>query len=243
MGRLDGKVVIITGGARGQGAAECRLFVAEGAKVVITDVLDADGEAVAAESGATFIHHDVTDEATWRAVTERTLETYGGITGLVNNAAIVASAGLLATDPATYRRVIDVNQTSVYLGMRAVAPLMAERGGGSIVNISSVAGFRGNAAAFAYAASKWAIRGMSRSAAVELAPSGIRVNSVHPGPIETPMVQNIAPNPGARQLTVPLGRRGTAEEVASLVLFLISDESSYCTGAEFVVDGGLLAGL
>ncbi len=246
VGRLNGKVVVITGGARGQGAAECRLFVAEGARVVITDVLDAEGEAVAAETGATFIHHDVTDEDTWRSVTERTLAAYGSITGLVNNAGIYIPGGLLATDPVTYRRTIDVNQVSVYLGMRAVAPLMAERGGGSIVNISSVAGFRGNPAGFAYSASKWAIRGMTRSAAVEFAPSGIRVNSVHPGPIDTPMVQNrprpaSGPQPTASE--VPLGRRGTSEEVAALVLFLVSDESSYCTGAEFVIDGGMIAGL
>ena len=242
MGRLDGKVVIITGGARGQGAAECRLFVAEGAQVVITDVLDAEGEALATETGATFIHHDVTDEATWRAVTQRTLETHGGVTGLVNNAGIHTPEGLLATDLPTYRRVIDVNQVGAYLGMRAVAPVMAERGGGSIVNISSVAGLRGTAAGFAYAASKWAVRGMSRSAALELASVGIRVNSVHPGPIDTPMAQAAQNDPNTARLRVPLGRRGTSEEVALLVLYLLSDESSYCTGAEFVIDGGMVAG-
>ncbi|MBI2766506.1 MAG: glucose 1-dehydrogenase [Chloroflexi bacterium] len=245
MGRLDGKVIIITGGARGQGEAECKLFTAEGARVVITDVLDDEASAVAKAAGATFIHHDVSDEAGWRRVVELTVGEYGAVTGLVNNAGIYRPEGLLACDMDTYRRVTEVNQTSAYLGMRAVAGPMAASGGGSIVNVSSVAGFIGQPVNFAYTAAKWAIRGMTRSAAIELAPSGIRVNSIHPGPIDTPMVRNLRPagsEPPGPPPRVPLGRRGTAEEVALLVLYLLSDESSYCTGSEIVIDGGMIAG-
>lgn len=245
MGRLDDKVIIITGGARGQGAAECKLFTEEGAKVVITDVIEDEGAAVAADCGAIFVPHDVSDEAGWQNVLERTLEAHGRVTGLVNNAGIHRAPGLLGTDMEIYRLVTEINQTSIYLGMHTVAPAMAESGGGSIVNLSSVAGFIGQPVGFAYTASKWAIRGMSRSAAIELAPSGIRVNSVHPGPIDTPMIRNMRPAgspPPGPPARVPLGRRGTAEEVANLVLFLVSEESSYCTGGEFVIDGGMIAG-
>ncbi len=242
MGRLDGKVVIVSGGARGIGAAACRRFVAEGACVVIADVLEAEGEALATETGALFIPHDVTNEESWRGVIGQTLTAYGRVTGLVNSAGILIPGSMLTTDLESYRRVIDVNQVGVFLGMRAVAPAMAETGGGAIVNISSAAGFRGTARNFAYTASKWAVRGMSRSAALELAPLGIRVNSVHPGPIDTPMVQHLPAGVAGSLPDIPLKRRGRPEEVATLLLFLISDESSYCTGAEFVIDGGMLAG-
>lgn len=240
MGRLDGKVVIITGGARGQGAAECALFSAEGAKVVITDVLDAEGAATAATSSATYLHHNVASEDEWQSVVDRVVALHGRIDGLVNNAGVFDRTPMLGTTMEIYRRVIEINQTGVFLGMRAVAPVMARGGGGSIVNLSSVAGLSGIAMAFAYSASKWAVRGMTRCAALELARDGIRVNSIHPGPIDTPMIRDLARDP-ANNPAVPLRRDGKPEEVARLALFLISGESSYSTGSEFVIDGGMEA--
>jgi len=245
MGRLDGKVALITGAARGQGAAEARLFAAEGADVVLTDILDAEGQETAAACGGAYLHHDVTSEAEWQRAVDEALRLHGRIDVLVNNAGIWHSAGLLETTPNDYRRVIEVNQIGVFLGMRAVAkPMMAQRSG-SIVNISSVAGLRGGTAGFAYHASKFAVRGMTKCAARELGPYGIRVNSIHPGLIETAMLHQL-PGVDAGRLdaylrTVPLGRVADPIEVARLALFLASDESSYATGAEFIVDGGLTA--
>ena len=244
MGRLEGKTALITGGARGQGAAEAQLFAEEGANVVLTDVLDEDGERTAGIIGGTFLHHDVTSEDEWAAVVARAVELHGGVDVLVNNAGIYAEIPLEG-DPDDYRRVIEVNQVGVYLGMRAVAPVMIERGGGSIVNISSTAGMNGGSSV-AYTASKWAVRGMTKSAAVRLGRHGIRVNSIHPGPIDTPMIADtrMADSGLLDQLLqqhVPLGRMGQPEEVAKLALFLASEESSYSTGSEFIIDGGLLA--
>ncbi|MYE46023.1 MAG: glucose 1-dehydrogenase [Chloroflexi bacterium] len=245
MGRLEGKTALISGGARGQGAAEAALFAEEGANVVLTDVLDAGGERTADTIGGAFLHHDVTSEEEWAAVVARTVELHGGIDILVNNAGIYRIGSLIETTLEEYRGVIDVNQVGVFLGMREVAPVMIERGGGSIINISSLAGLRGTGVAFGYTASKWAVRGMTKSAAVALGRYGIRVNSVHPGPIETAMLyQNPTVEAGGVDALlgrVPLGRVAEAEEVAKLTLFLASDESSYSTGSEFVIDGGMMA--
>ena len=245
MGRLEGKTALISGGARGQGAVEARLFAEEGANVVLTDVLDEEGERTADIIGGTFLHHDVSSEEEWAAVVARTVELHGGIDILVNNAGIYRIGSLLETSLEEYRSVIDVNQVGVFLGMRAVAPAMIEGGGGSIVNISSLAGLRGGGGGIAYGASKWAVRGMTKSAAVVLAPHGIRVNSIHPGVIETPMLGDTSmAAPGNIERFAegaPLGRIGQPEEVARLALFLASDESSYSTGSEFVIDGGVSA--
>ena len=245
MGRLEGKTALISGGARGQGAAEARLFAEEGANVVLTDVLDEHGERTADAIGADYLHHDVTSEAEWAAAVAHAIGLHGGIDVLVNNAGIYIETSLLGGDLEQYRRVIEVNQVGVYLGMREVAPVMIERGGGSIVNISSVAGMRAAGGSFAYSASKWAVRGMTRAAAVALGRYGIRVNSIHPGVIDTPMLDETRMvQPGSMEELlerVPLGRIAQPEEVAKLALFLASDDSAYSTGSEFIIDGGLLA--
>jgi len=240
MNRLSGKIILITGGARGQGAAEARLFVAEGAKVVIGDVLEAQGEQLAAELGeaAVFVRQDVTREDGWDKVVNAAARL-GGLHGLVNNAGIYQPKTLMETDAALFERHMRVNQLGCFLGMKAVVPLMERSGGGSIVNISSVAGLRGSPGAIAYSATKWALRGMTKAAAIDLAPRKIRVNSVHPGPIDTEMLNVQTPEQSQRRLeAVPMKRRGTAEEVAALVLFLLSEESGYITGAEVAIDGG-----
>jgi 3alpha(or 20beta)-hydroxysteroid dehydrogenase len=243
MGRLDGKVAIVTGGARGQGGAEAALFRDEGAEVVITDVLRDVGERHAADIGATFLAHDVRSEEEWAEVARQTLERHGRIDVLVNNAGVFQRAKLVDTDLETYRRIIDVNQVGVFLGMKAVAPVMIEQRSGSIVNISSVAGLRGSPGGFAYGASKFAVTGMTKSAAGELARHGVRVNSIHPGMIETDMMTEVTGGSTERHdkfaRAVPLKRPAEPEEVARLALFLASDESAYCTGSEFVIDGGM----
>ena len=245
MGRLDGKTALITGGARGQGAAEARLFAGEGANVVLTDVLDEDGERTADAIGAGYLHHDVTSEADWAAAVAHASELHGGVDILINNAGIYIPTPLIGGDLGDYRRVVEVNQVGVFLGMREVAPSMIERGGGSIINISSVAGLRGGGGAFGYTASKWAVRGMTRAAAVALGRYGIRVNSIHPGPIDTPMLDQIpeieAGNLDRMVRRIPLGRIAEAVEVAKLALFLASDDSAYSTGSEFIIDGGMTA--
>ncbi len=244
MGRLDGKVARITGGARGQGAAEAELFAAEGATVVITDVLDDEGEATANRLGdaVSYVHQDVTNEAEWEAVVAGVLEAHGRIDVLVNNAGIFLQGGALRTELDDWNRVIAINQTGVFLGIKTVGAVMREQRSGSIVNISSIAGLGGTARAHAYSASKWAVRGMSKSAAAELAPHQVRVNSVHPGLIDTPMANEL----GAESLDrlrqhVPMGRLAESVEVAKVVLFLASDESVYCTGGEYLIDGGMTA--
>ncbi len=243
MGRLDGKVALITGGARGQGAAEAERFVAEGATVVISDVLDDEGRTTAERIGdaCRYEHHDVTDEAGWEALVADIVAAHGRLDVLVNNAGIFRVQPLGETSLDDWNHMVAVNQTGVFLGMRAVAGTMTAARSGSIVNISSVAGLNGVGMAFTYSAIKWAVRGMTKSAAQDLSRSGVRVNSVHPGYIDTDMLQAIDPDRGSLERGVPLGRLATAEEVSEVVLFLASDESSYCTGHEFVVDGGLTA--
>jgi 3alpha(or 20beta)-hydroxysteroid dehydrogenase len=240
MNRLSGKIVLISGGARGQGAAEARLFVAEGAKVVIGDVLEAEGQRLAAELGnaAVFVRQDVTREDDWAKAIDAAAGL-GGLHGLVNNAGIYQPATLMDTDAALFERHMRVNQLGCFLGMKAVVPLMEKSGGGSIVNISSVAGLRGSPGAIAYSATKWALRGMTKAAAIDLAPRRIRVNSIHPGPIDTEMLNVRTPEQNQQRLqAVPMKRMGTAEEVAKLVLYLLSEESGYVTGAEVAIDGG-----
>jgi 3alpha(or 20beta)-hydroxysteroid dehydrogenase len=243
MGRLDGKIAIITGAARGQGAAEARLFAAEGARVVLADVLDNEGEAVAAEIGdaAVYTHLDVTDEPQWQAAVALAEDRFGPVTVLVNNAGILFFQPLHKTDLADFDRVMRVNVQGVFLGMKSVTPSMTTAGGGSIVNISSTAGLQGLPHLGAYVASKWAVRGLTKTAAIDLGHKNIRVNSVHPGGIDTPMVAGTSGDaPFYKRLPVP--RMGSADEAARAVLFLASDEASYIAGAELAVDGGATCG-
>jgi 3alpha(or 20beta)-hydroxysteroid dehydrogenase len=237
MGKLDGRVALITGGARGQGAAEAALFAAEGARVVITDVLVDEGAKTAADVGATFLEHDVTSQDQWRAVVARVLEEHGRLDVLVNNAGILHWATMTETPLAVWERVIAVNQTGVFLGMQAAAAPMTAQGSGSIVNIASVGGLRGGSPCFAYASTKWAVRGMTRGAAQELGRSGVRVNAILPGIIDTPMMGDHDLDAMGRSM-VPLGRPAQPEEVAKLALWLASDDSAYANGADFVLDGG-----
>jgi 3alpha(or 20beta)-hydroxysteroid dehydrogenase len=236
MSRLDGKRASITGAASGIGAATARRFVEEGAMVVVADVAEEDGRSLAEELGATFERLDVRDESAWVAAVDRS----GGLDVLVNNAAIVELGGVDEMDEASFRRLLDVNTVGVFLGMRTVVPSMRARGGGSIVNISSIAGLVGNPYSIGYAASKWAVRGMTKSAAVALAQDGIRVNSVHPGVIRTPMSASVELSKTSG-LSL-LARLGEPVEVANVIVHLASDESSFTTGAEHVVDGGTTAG-
>lgn len=241
MARFQGKVVLISGGARGQGAAEARMLVAEAAKVVIGDLRENEGRALAAELGeaAVFVRHDVTEEAGWARAVEAA-EDLGGLHGLVNNAGIFIPRTLIETDTALFEQHFRVNQLGCFLGMKAAVGAMERSGGGSIVNISSVAGLRGVPFAFAYSATKWALRGMTKAAAIDLAPRRIRVNSVHPGPIDTDMLKVRSVEENLRRVQqVPMKRMGTSEEVARLVLYLLSDESAYVTGAEISIDGGV----
>lgn len=244
MGKLDGMVAIVTGGARGQGAAEAALFAQEGAKVVITDLLDEIGEKTAREVGGVYLHHDVSSEADWIRVVDAVMAQHGRIDILVNNAGIWKAGRLVDTQLADYERVIAVNQVGVFLGMKSVAPAMINAGKGAIVNISSIAGMQGSPGSIAYGASKWAVRGMTKSAAQELARFGIRVNSIHPGLIDTDMLHQIpAVDADAERWTkrVPVRRFAEASEVAKMALFLASDDSSYSTGSEFIIDGGFMA--
>jgi 3alpha(or 20beta)-hydroxysteroid dehydrogenase len=243
MGRLDGKVAIITGAARGQGAAEARLFAAEGARVVLADVLDDEGKAVAGEIGdaAAYAHLDVTDEGQWSDAVALAERTFGPVTVLVNNAGILLFQAVHKTELADFDRILRVNVHGVFLGMKAVTPSMEKAGGGSIVNISSTAGLQGLPYLAAYVASKWAVRGLTKSAAIDLGHKGIRVNSVHPGGIDTPMVAGTSADaPFYKRL--PVARMGSADESARAVLFLASDEASYIAGAELAVDGGATCG-
>ena len=245
MGRLDDKVCLITGASRGQGEAEARLFADEGATVWLTDVLDDEGEAVAADMGGTYRHLDVRDEASWAGLVDEIVSTHGRIDVLVNNAGIYTHGRHFDISVDDFNRVMDVNCTGVFLGMRAVSPHMREAGSGSIVNISSVAGLQGGINAFAYFTSKWAVRGMTKAAAVENGRRNVRVNSIHPGLIDTEMLNDAVldgqDNTRTVNQFVPLGRTAEAIEVANLALFLASEDSSYCTGCEFVVDGGMTA--
>ncbi len=250
MGRLDGKVALITGGARGMGKSHVRHFVAEGARVVSGDVLDDKGEYVAAGLGrqaCRYRHLDVTREEDWAAAVALAVDAFGRLDVLVNNAGILTFARIEDMTLAEFRRVMEVNAVGCWLGMKAVIEPMRRAGGGSIVNVSSIEGFTGAEGLSAYSASKFAIRGLTKVAARELAGSGIRVNSVHPGGVLTRMVADSA---GARSpeeaeaflKAMPLGRFAEPVEISRLVAYLASDESSYSTGSEFVADGGLLAG-
>jgi 3alpha(or 20beta)-hydroxysteroid dehydrogenase len=247
--RLDGRVAIITGAAGGQGAAEARLVVEQGGRAVIGDIDDAAGETLAKELGdaAVFHHLDVCSEDDWRAALETGVSSFGSVNALVNNAGIsYPPKSIIKTPVDEYRRVIEVNQIGAYTGIHVVAPAIIAAGGGSIVNVSSVNGFVGAWGIAAYASSKFALRGLTRVAAIELARKGVRVNSIHPGPIDTPMLRGGLPEGSdpveAMSRVIAAGRVGTVDEVAAMVAFLLSDDSSFCYGSEFVLDGGYLAG-
>lgn len=236
---LEEKVVLITGAARGQGAAEARLAVGLGARVVLGDVLDQEGQAVADELGgaARYVHLDVSSADGWEAAVETARSTFGGLDGLVNNAAVWWTRPLLEEPLEEFDRLLKVNLYGTFLGMKAAAPLLAERGGGAIVNVSSIAGMLGFLGHGSYAAAKWGVRGMTKVAAAEFGPLGIRVNAILPGVIDTPMI-HLDPAAKAAYAGNPLRRVGEAEEVASLCAYLLSDASSFVSGADLVIDGG-----
>ncbi|WP_455357359.1 glucose 1-dehydrogenase [Streptomyces sp. SYSU K217416] len=243
---LSGKVVVITGGARGLGAAAAQAVVDGGGRAVITDVLEEDGAATAAKLGdaARFIRHDVTSESDWQAALDFAVAEFGRIDGLVNNAGISSNQPLEHETVEHFRQVIEINLTGVFIGIKTAIPLLRANGGGSIVNISSAAGLTGLAMTAGYGASKWAVRGMSKVGAVELAEDRIRVNSVHPGMTLTPMTAPIGIHAGEGNYPgAPMGRVGVPEEIAAAVAFLLSDAAGYMTGAELAVDGGWTAGL
>jgi 3alpha(or 20beta)-hydroxysteroid dehydrogenase len=249
VGTLEGKVAIISGGARGQGEAEARRFAAEGARVVIGDVLDDEGKAVVAAIGdaARYVHLDVTSEDDWSGVVVAATSEFGRLDVLVNNAGIGVVTPIVGGSLEEYLRVVMINQVGVFLGMKAAAEAIGATGGGSIVNISSIDGIIGMPGLAGYVSSKFAVRGMTKVAALELAPLGIRCNSVHPGFIDTPMLRGgdaSAPIDLDRYAAgVPAGRIGTVDDVVDVVVFLASDASRYCSGSEIVVDGGLIAGI
>lgn len=266
MGRLDGKVALITGGAKGMGESHVRALAAEGARVVFGDVLDDKGKEVSAALGdcCRYVHHDVTSEDDWSAAVVTAMETFGRLDVLVNNAGILKFGRITDMPFSDFRRVVEVNAFGQWLGIKSVIAAMRQAGGGSIVNISSIEGLAGAAGLSAYSASKFAVRGMTKSAAQELGRYGIRVNSVHPGAILTDMILQAAQSLEVGKRTegggndkghrggadhyqrfmqsIPLGRVGEANDVSGMVVFLASDESKYCTGSEFAVDGGILSG-
>jgi 3alpha(or 20beta)-hydroxysteroid dehydrogenase len=245
MGRLEGKIAIVSGAARGMGASHARAFVAEGARVVLSDVRAEAGNELARELGeaAVFVEANVTRLADWARVVAVAEECFGAVSVLVNNAGVLMVQRLEHATEADYRRELDINQIGVYLGMRAVLPSILRAGGGSIVNVGSTAAMVGFEEYFAYVASKWAVRGMTKAAALELGAQSVRVNAVHPGDTLTPMIADLEvgeelPEPSS----LPISRFAKPEEVSAVVVFLASDESSYVTGADYVVDGGYTAG-
>lgn len=243
MTRLQDKVIIITGAAQGMGETHARLCISEGAKVVLTDISSEKGEALAKALGdnALFVKQDVTKEEDWAHLVQQTKDKFGQIDVLVNNAGITTHKSILDTSVEDYRKILEINQVSVFLGMKAVIPTMIKAKQGSIINISSINGLVGGA--IGYTDSKFAVRGMTKAAALECAPHGIRVNSIHPGVIATPMITQGDTKDAVEAFakTIPMKRVAQAEEVSGMVLFLASDDSSYSTGSEFVVDGGLTA--
>jgi cyclopentanol dehydrogenase len=250
MGRLDGKVALISGGARGQGTTETRLFVREGARVVFGDILDDEGKKIEAEiraagGEATYVHLNVTHEADWRAAVGTAVDRYGKLDVLVNNAGILLRAKIEETTEEDWDRIMAVNAKGVFLGTKCALPAMRRAGGGSIVNISSTAGLVGSPGeTAAYTATKGAVRLFTKATAIQHAKDKIRCNSVHPGPIATDMIKDMLENKSAweqRLRRLPMGRVGTADEVAYGVLYLASDEASYVTGSELVIDGGTTA--
>jgi cyclopentanol dehydrogenase len=249
MDRLKGKVALISGGARGQGAAEARLFTAEGAKVVLGDVLDKEASALAdvinkgaAQKTALALHLDVTRASDWRTAVDACEREFGGLDILVNNAGIANGKGIAETSEEEWDAVVSINQKGVWLGMKAAIPAMRKRGAGSIINISSIYGLIGSAGSAAYHGTKGAVRLLTKAAAVQYAPENIRVNSVHPGVIKTPMLEGLGElDIAAITAMAPMKRAGTPEEVGYVVLFLASNEASFVTGAEYVVDGGYTA--
>ena len=238
---LEGRVALVTGASRGLGAAYARALHAEGAHVVIADVRDEDGTALAAELAprAWYRHLDVTDEDGWSALVDEVVRSFGAVDVLVNNAGIANAAPIEHYTRAKWDAVIAVNLTGTFLGCRAVSVPMKAAGRGSIINISSVEGMRGSVGLHGYTAAKFGVRGLTKSLAVELGPSGIRVNSVHPGLILTDMTARIDP----ARLDIPLGRPGTPEDVAGTIVFLAGDSSRFTSGDEFVVDGGMITGI
>ncbi|MCZ4278357.1 glucose 1-dehydrogenase [Rhodococcoides yunnanense] len=241
MNRLQGRVALVSGAARGMGLSHCRAMVAEGAQVVLGDILDDEGAAAAEEFGdaALYVHLDVTSPESWADAVQQTTQRFGPVSVLVNNAGIVNGNLITAYEFEDWQRIVDINLTGTFLGMQACAQSMIDAGGGSIINISSVEGFRGSPGLHGYTATKFAVRGLTKSVALELAPHKVRVNSIHPGFVRTPMTENIPED----FLQIPLGRGADPSEVAAMVVFLASDESSYSTGSEFIIDGGLIAGV
>ncbi|PKB70712.1 MAG: cyclopentanol dehydrogenase [SAR202 cluster bacterium Io17-Chloro-G6] len=250
MGRLDGKVALISGGARGQGAEEARLMAQEGAKVVFGDILDDQGKQVEAEiteagQDATYIHLDVTRSGEWESAVDTAVQKYGGLHILVNNAGILIRKGIEDTSEEDWDRIMGINVKGVFLGTKHAIPAMRNSGGGSIVNISSTAGLVGSPdGSPSYTATKGAVRLFTKSIAINHAKDGIRCNSVHPGPIDTEMIRDTITDPdrmAARMRRLPMGRVGTAADIAYGVLYLASDEASFVTGSELVIDGGTTA--
>jgi len=250
MRRLENRTALITGAARGQGEAEARLFHREGASVVIADLLEERGLSLAEELGerALFLRLDVSSEARWREVVSATVARFGRLDTLVNNAGILKLGPLLDTSLDDYMAVVRVNQVGCFLGLKVGGRAIAEAGGGSIVNVSSIGGLWGIPGGVAYSASKFAVTGMTRTAALELGPLGVRVNAIHPGTIDTDMVREVqADDSDGSELAalgalLPVGRLGRPSDIAQLALFLASDESGFCTGSSFTADGGVMAG-
>lgn len=238
---IEGHVVLVTGAARGMGAEHVRGLVAHGAKVIATDVLDTEGQALADElgDGVVYTHLDVSDEQQWHDAVRLAESTFGPVRHLVNNAGILMFGSVEDLSLADWQRTLDINLTGVWLGMHTVIPSIKRAGGGSIVNISSTAGIQGYGNAGAYVASKWGIRGLTKAAALELGPAGIRVNLIHPGPIRTPMIDGV--NADEIAAVQPIARVGEPAEVTAMLLFLLAD-ATYSTGHEFIIDGGLTIG-